>query len=373
MYSSFTAAFLSAAIYTKKLSNKAFYLTSKPSPSQPHQPSVKMSPPIHKYNPAQLIFVKNVPQDSASSIASIYTQYEPLDVKNLYPTSQITTMMIALPTAEIAATALRCTDGMKVDNTIISVERYNARQSIVARRESRRKCNSEHTRDYEDEYDGYEADQSMHDEVPESWEDALAPYVPEERVGICREASKLDGVSWADVTKGLLMKLPSPPHATGATAITAPQTPIMAPASPMMVPVTMNSQASPPMEATAIVATPPSLVRLPHTPSSGTPSSRSLSSRSPSSRSPSCRAPSSRTPSPEQFHTAPQCATPEKSSDSGKFEEESDREMRALSTTHKQREALAWSASTDYYIRNRHCADCAFCRKRMHGQWATTW
>lgn len=363
MYSSFTAAFLSAAIYTKKLSNKAFYLTPKPSPSQPHQPPIKMSPPIHKYNPAQLIFVKNVPQDSASSIANIYTQYEPLDVKNLYPTSQITTMMIALPTAEIAATALRCTDGMKVDNTIISVERYNARQSIVARRESRRKCNGEQTMNYEDDYDGYEADQSMHDEVPESWEDELAPHVPEEPVAICRETGKVDGVSWADVTKGLLMKLPSPPHAIATPAVTAPQTPIMAPASSMIVPIAVASQASPPIEITTAIVTPPSLIRLPHTPSSGTPSSMT----------PPSRAFSSRTPSPEQFHTAPQCPTPEKSSDGGKFEEDFGREIQVLNTTHQQRESLAWSASTDNYIRNRHCADCTFCRKRMHGQWATTW
>ncbi|KAJ4345976.1 hypothetical protein N0V95_005841 [Ascochyta clinopodiicola] len=139
--------------------------------------SFQRTPP-HKYPATHLIFVKNVPQESCSSVASLYTQYRPLRIKNLYPSSQITTLMIALPTADIAASALHRTDGLKFDNMVLSVERYNAKQSTVARRDTRRLRDG--GADAGDERFG--ADEREEDEVPEGWEDEGKTLVDDEAV-----------------------------------------------------------------------------------------------------------------------------------------------------------------------------------------------
>lgn len=91
-----------------------------------------------KYPPSQILFVKNVPTEYATHITTLFRAFEPLEMKNLYPFSSITTLMIALPSTEAAEEALQRTNEMKVGTALVSVERYSAKQSVVARREARR-------------------------------------------------------------------------------------------------------------------------------------------------------------------------------------------------------------------------------------------
>jgi hypothetical protein len=92
-----------------------------------------------KYTPGQILFVKNVPTEYAPHVTTLFGTFNPLEMKNLYPFSSITTLMIALPSKDAAEEALQRTDEMKVGTALISVERYSAKQSVVARREGRRR------------------------------------------------------------------------------------------------------------------------------------------------------------------------------------------------------------------------------------------
>lgn len=196
------------------------------------------------FSKTQLIFVKNVPQESTPNVSALYIPYKPLDIRNLYPSGRITTLMIVLPSERIAVTALKCTDGMRVDSTIIGVERYNRRQSTVARREMRgRRSNGgvqaseEKYDDYGVEYDvygddnegyeeAYDTEEPEQEDVPDNWEDEAEPCASEESLAVQQEASKADGVSWADVTKGVSPKTLSP---SPVTPIATPQTPVATP------------------------------------------------------------------------------------------------------------------------------------------------
>lgn len=146
-----------------------------------------------------------MPQESASSIAALYVKYEPFEVKNLYPDSRITTFIVALPNAAIASIARARTDGMRVDNTIISVERYNPRQSTVARRETRRTNSGLYDQGYDDdeygdEYEGYEGDASgLAEEMVSSRAGEAIAFVETGAV----PPRKVEGVSWADITRGV--------------------------------------------------------------------------------------------------------------------------------------------------------------------------
>ena len=91
-----------------------------------------------KYPPSQILFIKNVPAEYATHVTTLFRAFQPLEMKNLYPFSTITTLMVALPSAEAAEEALQRTDEMKVGTALVSVERFSAKQSVVVRREARR-------------------------------------------------------------------------------------------------------------------------------------------------------------------------------------------------------------------------------------------
>lgn len=377
MSPSFTDAFLKSATSTRNDRRHSQGTNTPPGfpSSQLHRPTINPPPGLpstprnhpptnrpphrmnpHKYHQTQLIFVKNVPQESTTNVAKLYAQYKPLSVKNLYEDGRITTLMIVLPTAEIAAIALERTDGMKVDSTVISVERYNAKQSTVARRETRRNRSGGQAYTNDDEYNGYEQE-----DLPDSWEDEVDSYAPEAPIAIQREASKPDGVSWADVTKGVSPRTPSP----------LPAKPMIAPQSSIITPASTRPQRWHPSEGEIRAAFYPST---PGEKSSRSPTMNGIdSSLTVTPRAPPMQmlafnrfklSPVLSTPSPEYVHTAPQGPTPTNSSDSQRVDVDSSQVTQVPNTSQQQRESLASSTDTTAYIRSLHCADCTFCKMR---------
>ena len=171
-----------------------------------------------KYNPRQVLFVKSIPQYSASHVVGLFTQFKPLEVKNFYPQSGITTFMVTIPTEDVARMALDVTDGLGVDSTIIIVEPYNAKQSTVARREARKRHNGSYYDNNGDHWNGYEADREVQDDQPATEERAASSELeepapdPTRKIGI--------GISWANAAQGKVHEQPSPSPAT--PTVTAP-------------------------------------------------------------------------------------------------------------------------------------------------------
>jgi hypothetical protein len=78
-----------------------------------------------------LIFVKNVPQYLAKDeVPKRFIQYNSIGVKNVYPHSHITTVVISFATKHEAERAQRETDQMRLDNVVLHVEGYNKSQSV---------------------------------------------------------------------------------------------------------------------------------------------------------------------------------------------------------------------------------------------------
>jgi hypothetical protein len=86
-----------------------------------------------------LIFVKNVPAELAiTAIPDLYAQFEPARIKNVYPTSDITTVVVGFETHEEANQAQQETDGMRFENVLLRVEMYNKHRSVRFLRETRK-------------------------------------------------------------------------------------------------------------------------------------------------------------------------------------------------------------------------------------------
>jgi hypothetical protein len=84
------------------------------------------------------IFVKNVPQDLATeAVPEFFNQYEPLHIKNVYPHSHTTTVVVYFATLEAALDCQVETDGMRLENVVLSVEPYNTKKSVRHLREER--------------------------------------------------------------------------------------------------------------------------------------------------------------------------------------------------------------------------------------------
>jgi len=78
-----------------------------------------------------LIFVKNVPGYLATDeIRSLFTKYNPASVKNVYPNSNVTTIVIGFRTKDEAARAQAETDQTRLAHVVLKVEIYNRRQSV---------------------------------------------------------------------------------------------------------------------------------------------------------------------------------------------------------------------------------------------------
>ncbi|KAF2825158.1 hypothetical protein CC86DRAFT_273896, partial [Ophiobolus disseminans] len=85
-----------------------------------------------------LIFVKNVPADLATgSLLDLFARYEPLRIKNVYPNSDITTVVVSFRTFDEASYAQEDTDGIRLDNVVLRVEMFSKHRSVRYLREER--------------------------------------------------------------------------------------------------------------------------------------------------------------------------------------------------------------------------------------------
>lgn len=318
----------------------------------------------HKYNAKQMLFVKNVPRDSATRVENLFTKYKPLETKNLYPTSQITTLMIALPSIGATEAALGKIDGVRINNTVVSVERYNPKQSTVARRDARKKPNNlpngraDHDYNDEEDYGGYDGNNDGHEEARTSTQTSKATKLmakrpepePEPRPRT-RRVSESGGVSWAGLVGGKQAKKHSPspaPSSTSVQAVTPQERPDAARSTSMA--------ASPQRQS------PPHIFLTPATASIGpcpvvpdplfTDSYMSFDDFY-------CNVLESRTP---LRHTQTQ------NGESSRVDKDSSRSTQALVTSRVQRRIFCMPINTTSFIKRRHCADCAFCRMRDQSQ-----
>lgn len=354
----------------------------------------------HKYNPRQMLFVKNVPQESAMRIAGLYRQYKPLETKNLYPDSRITTFMIALPNVGATEEALRETDGLKVGNTVVTVERYNPKQSIVARRDARKRHGAyahsiavNDLADYsydEDDHDGYEADEEKR--VNKSTPKAAKLVAKRSEVSLTshrtRRVSASGGISWANVAGGTQperSERPSPSPAPLVAEDHQQQTLDKTESFPAFyhdtrredIPALIRSPAIdarldtrflPPGRFAPAIAlplrvSPPRIAVIPPTASPGP--RPDLPQVSP-------QLPSFSTLLYDQCYAAPKGPTPQatqtQSSESSRVEEDSSQQTQVPNVGLMQRGMLAMPNDTTAFMRRRHCGDCGFCKMRMRNE-----
>lgn len=118
-----------------------------------------------KFKDEHHIFVKNVPAAlGISAVPRLFEQYEPTRIKNVYPTSNITTIVVTFGTYEEAEQAQEDIDGTRIDNVVLRVEMYDKRRSLrylkdtgtrnTPRRSTHRPHFAQVEEEYEDEYEG---------------------------------------------------------------------------------------------------------------------------------------------------------------------------------------------------------------------------
>jgi hypothetical protein len=102
-----------------------------------------------------LIFVKNVPADLAkAAIPELFAPYEPERIKNVYPRSDITTVVVGFRTHQEANRAQQDTDGLRLENVVLRVEMYSKHRSVRFLREARTNWSSGAEEDeFEEEYE----------------------------------------------------------------------------------------------------------------------------------------------------------------------------------------------------------------------------
>jgi hypothetical protein len=306
----------------------------------------------HKSPNKHLIFVKNVPGYLAKdTIPKLFVKYNPMSVKNVYPNSSITTVVLAFPNAAEAAQAQRETDQMRVHNVILRVEGYNKQLSVRYLRENGlvgRPLGA-----VGDEADEHEADEGgyTHDET--EWvglpSTATAP-AKEDPVKIPGDAPR--GTTWANIAGSTKQAQ----AAVEAELLVPPETKVKEKCDPNLAPTTP-------------VATPHISVAVPDITWPSTPKyTESLPHTTPSTTPPFLLPRSKRTLSPGMLNRL--CLKPHEqdiedsnvepnrnsSFDVGGWLQKAD--------TVKYTPAAYSPCDPTEMIRARHCQDCAFCKMR---------
>ncbi|KAL5114503.1 hypothetical protein ACEQ8H_007593 [Pleosporales sp. CAS-2024a] len=98
---------------------------------------------LHKFQGKEehLIFVKNVPAYMVDkAIVHLYNQYDPVRFKNVYPDSDITTIVVGFRTHDTAVQAQQETDGLRLETVVLRVELYTKQRSIRYLQDQRNKA-----------------------------------------------------------------------------------------------------------------------------------------------------------------------------------------------------------------------------------------
>jgi hypothetical protein len=348
----------------------------------------------HKYNAKQILFVKNVPRDSATRMEGLFAKFKPLETKNLYPIGQITTLMIALPSIGATEAALGEADGMRVNNTVISVERYNPKQSIVARRDARKKSNNlpsgrtSYEYDHEDDYDGEYVYDGEKDGDGDEEEHMFKQTTRTTKLTVkkhepvpgppprTRRVSESGGISWAGLVGGKQAdKSPSSPASAQASAKvgTSQEQPDEPKLSTFANRDDLPDDFSADSELAANDTRLPKAAAVPQRQYSPyialTPATASIAPRPIFPDPPSADGLSLY----DYFYTAPEGRTPPRDaraqdSESSRVDEDSSQHTQALDSARIQRGSLGMPNDTTTFIQRKHCTDCAFCRMRDRSQ-----
>jgi hypothetical protein len=167
-----------------------------------------------------LIFVKNVPAYLATeAVPELFARYRPDRIKNVYPKSDITTVVVGFATQEKASQAQQETDGMRLENVVLRVEMYSKHRSVRYLQEARTK--SQPTSAAEEDYE----------ELDECEE--VIPAEPEYVLPFARKPQEGSGPStWAQVAGTDRKTDMIPPPLPGVAPLTEFPTPSEQRASP---------------------------------------------------------------------------------------------------------------------------------------------
>jgi hypothetical protein len=283
-----------------------------------------------------LIFVKNLPGYMADTITEIFEQYHPISIKNVYPRSDTTTIVVSFPTKQEADRAQSETDQMRLNNVILNVEKYNKTQSVRFLRGKHwdnllldAKENGHEEDIEEDSVDGHAMSRT-----PTPLEPQFAPVAPAASPVLVTE-----GITWASVAA----KLRSPkkrsflqaPNLPAEDTVTA--TPTSAPCIPVAIPV--NTPAVKPENTDHVQTTAISLNRKPS--SEATVLAQMLAWRID-------------TPSePDVEYNSMKRRAMDKSVWEARVAQQ-----------HEDYDTKSY-IDTTARIRQMHCRDCVFCKKRM--------
>lgn len=344
----------------------------------------------HKYNSQQMLFVKNVPQESATRIVGLYTKYKPLETKNLFPISRITTFLIVLPNIGATEQALHETEGLRVGNTVLLVERYNSKQSIVSRRDARKKRSNfpdgrtNYDYDEEDDFDGHD-DEEEEVQVSMKATKIVAKQTEAEKEVTpprTRRVSESGGISWANVASSTQSDQHSPSPAPPAKVDTLQ---FHLGESELLLGLRQENRSgsaedlsrSPAMEGRRkAIPPPPGLsVRVTATPQRQSPPQIVVTpATAPFILSQVIHhQPSTSTQSYDYFDTVPEGRTPMRhtqthSSSSTRIEKDSSQQTQPPGLQQMRRSSLAMPSDTTAFIVKKHCANCVFCDMRTRGQ-----
>jgi hypothetical protein len=176
-----------------------------------------------------LIFVKNVPAYLAiEAIPELFARYRPDRIKNVYPKSDITTVVVGFATQENASQAQQETDGMRLESVVLRVEMYSKHRSVRYLQEARTKSQP------------LDAGKEDYEQLEEYEEDTLAE--PEYVLPFARKPQEGSGPStWAQVAgidhKTDMISLPPPPGVAALADFPTPPEQRASPAPPIKVAV----------------------------------------------------------------------------------------------------------------------------------------
>jgi hypothetical protein len=283
-----------------------------------------------------LIFVKNVPgYVGTDTIRSMFDKYNPTSVKNVYPNSNVTTVVVGFRTKAEAARAQEETDQTRLEHVVLKVEIYNQRQSVRYLRDHGQP-NRPLGAAKEDE-PGYLNAKPAQEEAS-IFTPPLEPHVAKD------PATAPRGTTWADIAGNRHAQVKEVPKAGAADSpATGPSTPTSTPHIPIAVPRKLfapghRNANSPPQAALSLGHSTPEALAIPP---------------SPSARSTDTSTASTTDEIGARVRAWDNIASWQAVT-----------QWAIESSSHQPTRYSVEPLDTTARIRARHCADCAFCRLR---------
>ncbi|KAF1938710.1 hypothetical protein EJ02DRAFT_16184 [Clathrospora elynae] len=151
----------------------------------PHLPYPRVA------NQQHLIFVKNVPGYLVKdAIPKLFSRYNPIDIKNVYPYSKDTTVVVSFRTKHEAARAQQETDQVRLDSVILRVESYNKKRSVRFIRENGHV--NRQLGDVDEDEPEDDSEETAHDNIP-------VYTLPLDLVNVKDLKTTPKGTTWADI------------------------------------------------------------------------------------------------------------------------------------------------------------------------------